>query len=172
MKQDITIEDMHWAAGILEGEAGISMSDKYRPQIALEMCDYDIVHRMSLLLKRPFYTRPGKKRGYKRSYTVISSGYQFVDVTEQFYHLFGERRREQIDECLAKWNARPVKRARRNLHQQVGSLIASTRNKRFTLKQVVDGVQPIPLLHNSRSAYGTLLGQTPEPAGSNSTSIK
>ena len=96
--------DRHWLAGLLEGEGSFVAGPPSRPnapQIALQMCDEDVVERVSALLGTRYYECRARKLHHKVSWGVHLRGERAVHLMLKLRPLLGQRRREQIDRAIA-----------------------------------------------------------------------
>lgn len=103
----IKSNDLHWLAGILEGEGCFCYSCS--PGIRMGGTDKDVVDRIGQLLGR--HTRgPYKYKANRKSvfYTEIW-GSNAVVWMKLLYKLMGTRRKQKITEILSRWNKAPTK---------------------------------------------------------------
>lgn len=118
----ITAYDIHWAAGLLEGEGTFVHTTSYRGarrsiRIAMASCDRDITYRLANLLGFGSLceVQPKKPRGYegfvKLQYRWECSG-SSAGLMMTILPLMGERRAEKIKELLAYWKlSKPQRRS-------------------------------------------------------------
>lgn len=99
--------ELHWLAGLLEGEGcfGFSGSKPGTARVVVTMTDRDVVERAAKMLgsamKKP-YVRPAP---LKTSYSTAVYGSTAAAWMMTLYVLMGERRRRTIEQSLAKWRA-------------------------------------------------------------------
>jgi hypothetical protein len=93
--------ELHWLAGILEGEGSFLAgppSAPNKPRIALQMCDEDVVARVAALFGIKYQT---SNRGvYKTIYVLTFKGFRAVTLMQQLRPLMGRRRQQQIDNAV------------------------------------------------------------------------
>jgi hypothetical protein len=117
----MTESDLHWLAGLLEGEGFFGTINSrvggkcYRyPRIGVLMSDEDVIARVGRMwgIKVFVYDPPAPSR--KRLYRVTKLGKGAVALMEQLRPLMGQRRQAQIDTVLAEWrNKLPTEVSRR-----------------------------------------------------------
>lgn len=111
----VNSKDLHWLAGLLEGEGSFMSgppSRPHKPILSLEMTDKDIVHRAaSILGDRTVTFHKSRKVNWKDSYYVCLKGAHAVEWMKKLRDLMGERRAEQIDKALKSYKdlSRPPK---------------------------------------------------------------
>jgi hypothetical protein len=99
--------DIHWLAGLMEGEGSFQWNKS--PSIQMSTTDYDVAIRAARIMNVEV-TGPYKPRGhagYKtvwhvRAYSSMAASWMMI-----LFCLLGARRQEQIRSTLAEWNARP-----------------------------------------------------------------
>ena len=102
----IPMSDIHWLAGLLEGEGHFSMETsnyKYHyPRIKLKMTDKDVVDRAGRLLGKT--TKPVSRTGvpahHKDQWVVDMAGKKAAVWMMTLYSLMGERRKAKIKSIL------------------------------------------------------------------------
>lgn len=96
--------DVHWLAGLLEGEGSFLPglpSKPNGPSISIAMVDEDVINRAAALLGvHHVHTRKGTGRS-QDSYQLVLRGRKAVEVMHQLYPLMGVRRQGQIERALA-----------------------------------------------------------------------
>ncbi len=96
--------DLHWLAGLLEGEGSFLAGPPSRPThpiVAVEMTDEDIVARIAQLWGCSYQLWPRRKSHHKDTFRVRLTGGSAVAAMRAVYPLLGNRRRQQIDTALA-----------------------------------------------------------------------
>ncbi len=99
-------DDLHWLAGLLEGESSFMESCPSHPncpRISLMMTDLDIVQRAAGILGVSLHSYPSKK-GYKPTHQLALKGKQAVEVMKQLRPLMGARRQAKIDHAIAAYD--------------------------------------------------------------------
>lgn len=119
----IDIKQIHWLAGIVEGEgyfqpffkgtrpegAGI----KYvNPRIKVTMTDEDVIRRCHAVsgvghVTGPVFPKYRKEKGYEKplwSWTVSKTS-DAMGLMMTLYPLMGERRQARIRDCLEAWHS-------------------------------------------------------------------
>lgn len=98
--------DLHWLAGLLEGEGCFALHHK-TPRISLDMCDRDIVERAKALLggQGGVKCRARRHRNPRHSdiYATVVTGRRAVGWMMTLYPLLGSRRRARIRDVIARW---------------------------------------------------------------------
>jgi hypothetical protein len=113
--------DLHWLAGLLEGEGSFmpgEPSNPNAPRISLAMTDFDIVRRAADLFGiKSISTRAGKP-GWQTSYSFHLKGRRAIVMMQQLYPLMGARRKTQIERALASYHPHHRSLARSGLTEQ------------------------------------------------------
>jgi len=110
----VTETELAWLVGILEGEGYFSWHGNKRyygtPQIALMMCDRDVVERVAQLMRvTSAIEEIGKKKSHwKTSFRCSVSGNPAADLMRKLLPHMGERRAAKIKELLFLWDTRPA----------------------------------------------------------------
>lgn len=98
--------DLHWLAGLLEGEGSFLVgppSSPRTPRIQLPMTDRDVVERAARLFDRPVWRSDrGLELGYRPVYLTSIKGAAAVHLMIALKPLMGRRRTAQIDRALAR----------------------------------------------------------------------
>src|SRR6266853_474466 len=99
----VKINEIHWLAGLLEGEGSFGYYDC--AVLQLHMTDFDIVNRAQKLIDSTANIRTQIKKGgdYKIQYVLHVSGANAIQWMMTLYSLMGERRKSKIKECITKW---------------------------------------------------------------------
>ena len=111
----ILLQEIHWLAGLLEGEGSFiwhqGQRDQGRPRIQLQMTDLDVMERACALLGSPLcgpYNSKQKKvdgTSKKETYYTALSGSNAAGWMMTLFTVMGERRKSQIEPILLKWRA-------------------------------------------------------------------
>ena len=103
-------KDFMWLVGLLEGEGSFWWNKKNRlPAMKLETTDLDVMEWASVLLQGnlngPHQSKTPKKDGSprKRSWRVDFSGNAAAYRMNILLPYMGDRRQEQIADCLLRW---------------------------------------------------------------------
>lgn len=101
------MSDLHWLAGLLEGEGtfGVQTVDgKPYAYARLVMTDLDVVERAAALFPTTgsIVVVPSRKEGWQQSYSVNWSHRKAIDVMWAVLPLMGARRTEKIVDVLAE----------------------------------------------------------------------
>jgi len=102
--EGVSSTDLHWLAGLLEGEGsfltGPPSAPRY-PVVALQMTDEDVVARVAAMFERkPGSWQPREAR-HQQTHLVRSTGAKAVAWMLALRPLMGQRRRMQIDRAVA-----------------------------------------------------------------------
>lgn len=101
----ITTHQIHWAAGLLEGEGCFSFYKT--PKISLGMTDKDTVERIKSIIHPDGNIEHIREEGNKKAfYRFALYGAGAVQWMMTLYSLMGERRKARIREILAEWKGR------------------------------------------------------------------
>ena len=121
----ITANEIHWLAGLLEGEGSFYIGGGSRLRksghgtirVFLGMTDRDVVTKAAALLGSRVIEKI-RKAGpghYKTPWITQVSGQSAAGWMMILWLLLGERRRQQIQKAIAWWRTRPLaSRDRRN----------------------------------------------------------
>ncbi len=102
--------DLHWLAGLLEGEGSFLAgppSAPRSPAVQVAMVDRDVVARAGGLLAVAVMVVPSRREGWRTAYSVRVRGAPAVLWMKRLRPLMGTRRREQIDRAVASWGPDP-----------------------------------------------------------------
>jgi hypothetical protein len=109
---EIAASDLHWLAGLLEGEgtfiAGPPSAPR-TPALAISMVDRDVIERVGQLIECAVNVIPARRSNWRDAYTTRVRGPRAVEWMERLRPLMGERRREQIDRALASYAPDPTR---------------------------------------------------------------
>ena len=105
----ITVRNIEWLAGLLEGEGcfGFQSHRKWNPRIDLAMTDEDVVARASSLMKDGKYWTRYSHVGHKTQYCLRITGPRAIQWMMTLYLLMGHRRRGKIKEIITRWKQIP-----------------------------------------------------------------
>ena len=92
----IKVTDIHWLAGLLEGEGCFYLEKRRHPGISLQMGDEDIVVRAAALMK-------SKVNHYRNMWTTRVYGTYAIQWMMILYSCLGERRKEMITRVIQVW---------------------------------------------------------------------
>lgn len=101
--------DIHWAAGLLEGEGSFGYypiaGGQCSPRLQVGMADLDVMERLRSLLgiKMLIHRRKANRLATKPHYCMALSGKRAIGWMLTIYPLMGERRRAKIRDIVAKW---------------------------------------------------------------------
>lgn len=103
----ITVKDIAWLAGILEGEGSFSACGPHggSPMITLRMSDRDVVERVAFLLDGNMTGPHQYNLARKPMWSTTRNGAIAVSWMLTLYPLMGERRKVKIRECIERWRA-------------------------------------------------------------------
>lgn len=106
----ISQQDLHWLAGLLEGEGSFLSgppSAPRSPSVQLSMVDRDIVERAGALVGSAVTVVPSRRDGWRTAYCVRVRGARGVLWMQRLRPLMGTRRRAQIDRAIASHGPDP-----------------------------------------------------------------
>jgi hypothetical protein len=96
-------EDLHWLAGLLEGEGSFLAgppSAPRSPAVQVAMADRDIVERAGAPLGVAVMVVPSRREGWRTAYSVRVRGAPAVLWMERLRPFMGQRRQGQIDRAI------------------------------------------------------------------------
>ena len=96
----ISLSEIAWLAGLLEGEGCFTFSKG--PDVVLKMTDKDVVERAASLMGAKVIARDPKNIKWKRTYCASIHGYQAIAWMLTIYPFMGERRKEKIIENIGQ----------------------------------------------------------------------
>lgn len=107
----VSSEELHWLAGLLEGEGsfltGPPSAPRY-PVVALQMTDEDVVARVAAMFgRKPGRWQPREIR-HQETHLVRITGAKAVAWMLALRPLMGQRRRMQIDRAVASHEPNPT----------------------------------------------------------------
>jgi hypothetical protein len=100
----ISMTDIHWIAGILEGE-GSFVATPTSERISLSMTDADVVIRAAVIMgcDRVISFQETAHTPRKRKFIIYIYNRQAIAWCFTLYSLMGERRRIQIRKLIENW---------------------------------------------------------------------
>ncbi len=100
--------DLHWLAGLLEGEGSFLKgppSAPNQPRICCQMTDRDVIQRVAGLFEVHYINKVVPRIPiWKTSYQVLIRGIKAVELMKTLRPLMGERRQSQIDDAVASYS--------------------------------------------------------------------
>lgn len=107
----MTVRDIAWLAGLLEGEGCFFIAKRHtNARVVLGMTDADIVQRAAAMVGNPaVYTRRQQNPKHKTQYWWVLHGHRAIGLMFTIYSFMGERRKAKIRECVAVWREKPLK---------------------------------------------------------------
>jgi hypothetical protein len=102
--------DLHWLAGLLEGEGTFLAGPPSAPRspvIQFWMTDRDVVERAAAMLDSAVTIVRPRRANWKTAYAVRVSGSRAVVWMRRLRRLMGTRRRAQIDRAVASYGPDP-----------------------------------------------------------------
>jgi hypothetical protein len=117
---EISQLDLHWLAGLLEGEGAFQRPPPTKPatpRVSVEMTDPDVLERVARILEAHVAPLTVRNSGvWKPSYIVAVHGERAAQLMRQLRPLMGERRQGQIDAALEVRERSPQQvRRKRNI---------------------------------------------------------
>jgi hypothetical protein len=108
--EKIAPHDLHWLAGLLEGEGSFLQGPPSAPRypiLALQMTDQDVVLRVAEMFGRKVGRWQPRDERWLPTYLVRITGSKAVAWMTALRPLMGQRRRSQIDRALASYAPSP-----------------------------------------------------------------
>lgn len=112
--------DLHWLAGLLEGEGSFLKPTPSHPnqlRISLQMTDEDVVSRVSALWGIKYHAVTPANPNHKTIYVINLRGKRANEWMITLFPLMGQRRRKQITEALKTYD--PDRSTRFHTNQRV-----------------------------------------------------
>lgn len=126
----ISDTDLHWLAGIIEGEGCFTLSgNKYcQPTIKIGMTDHDIMLKVHKLLSCGTICERKSNNGYKTQWIVRVYSKDAVEWMNILYPLMGSRRKLAIEEVLSKtrWKS-PRNKINNEIADNIRLLLSTTK---------------------------------------------
>lgn len=137
-------KDLHWLAGLLEGEGSFLMpspSNPNTPIISIQMTDEDVIARVCNITGNKYHSYQPKRANSKRVYITALKGSRAVYLMRQLYPLMGERRQASIDVILAKFpyvglSDPPVKRESKLTEEDVRGIKRALAEGKLNQQQI------------------------------------
>jgi len=108
---EISSHDLHWLAGLLEGEGSFLKgppSAPGLPVLSLQMTDEDVVARVASMFGRKLISWQAPNANWQRTFIARASGRKAVAWMVAVRPLMGHRRGLQIDEAIASYAPKAV----------------------------------------------------------------
>ncbi len=118
--------DVYWMAGLLEGEGCFDGMNQTTPRLRITMTDLDVMIKAGKILGAyniTMTTRSVNKN--KPAYYIGLHGLMAIEWMKRIYPLMGNRRKEQIKKCFAKWDERKNWTGRRKQKYKSGPKLSS-----------------------------------------------
>jgi hypothetical protein len=103
----MNIADLHWIAGLLEGE-GSFQSNRTTPVIRVAMTDEDVVRRAAVIWRKEARCASSRTVTGKCVWYATVNGPTAASWMMTLWPLLGARRRAKIIEVLARWRTAPA----------------------------------------------------------------
>jgi hypothetical protein len=110
MDAPVPTHEVHWLAGLLEGEGSFMVgppSNPRMPLISVHMTDEDVMARLVRIFERKVHVVRPRNPRWRTSYLVRVTGGNAVRWMRLLRPLMGARRQGQIDRALASYDPRP-----------------------------------------------------------------
>lgn len=111
----VTVRDIAWLAGLLEGEGCFCIAPSGSIGIQLSMTDGDVVKRAARLINTKRHGPRVRTGNRKDIYFAAIYGIPAASWMMTLWSLMGARRRQKINECLTKWRSQPVQNKDKSL---------------------------------------------------------
>jgi hypothetical protein len=111
MMDGLSITELHWLAGLLEGEGTFMTgppSSPRMPILAVNMTDEDVMARLGRIFNRKVQVVRARNVRWRTSYQLRVQGSDAVRWMRLLRPLMGSRRQAQIDRAVASYAPRPV----------------------------------------------------------------
>jgi hypothetical protein len=110
MDAPVPTHELHWLAGLLEGEGSFMVgppSNPRMPIISVHMTDEDVMARLGRIFARTVHVVRPRNPRWRMTYPVRVQGGNAVRWMTLLRPLMGARRQAQIDRALASYDPRP-----------------------------------------------------------------
>lgn len=110
LPEEVSGSDLHWLAGLLEGEGSFLKgppSAPRHPVLALQMTDEDVVARVAAMFGRKVSCWQPREARWQRTFVVRVTGAKAAAWMTALRPLMARRRQGQIDRALASYEPRP-----------------------------------------------------------------
>jgi hypothetical protein len=111
MVATLSITELHWLAGLLEGEGTFMTgppSNPRMPVLAVNMTDEDVMARLGRIFHRKVQVVKPRNVRWQTSYQLRVQGSEAVRWMHLLRPLMGSRRQGQIDRAMASYAPRPI----------------------------------------------------------------
>jgi hypothetical protein len=101
--------NIHYIAGLLEGEACFRLINKKTPAIVIKMTDRDVINKVKAIFKTDnFYVEDNGRMNanWRVVYVTNVSGIKAVQWMMTIYPLMGLRRQIKIREIIMAWKGK------------------------------------------------------------------
>lgn len=99
--------DLHWLAGLLEGEGSFCLNRQIYAVISIAMVDEDVIKRVANLLNVSV-TETDITINQKIMYKAALTGRRAIPILHELRPLMSLRRRHQIDSILLVYSGRVI----------------------------------------------------------------
>ena len=103
---NLSMENIHWVAGLIEGEGSIMVGSPSRPnqpELRCEMTDEDVIQRLANELGATVHKKAARQENWKPTYVVSVRNATVVPILLELRPHMGIRRQEQIDRAVASY---------------------------------------------------------------------
>lgn len=108
----ISVKEIAWVAGILEGEGSFGLTNKRKaPCIWLGMSDADVIERVRSIVDKSLsitIIKNSRKPTYKDQYRITLNGSRAIGWMFTIYQFMSIRRKARIRECIQAWKTAVV----------------------------------------------------------------
>jgi hypothetical protein len=125
---DVPPEELHWLAGLLEGEGSFLTGPPSRPNmpvIAIQMTDQDVIERVAALFGRKAHAATRREEHWRQSWMLRLSGHRAVEWMLVLRPLMGSRRKAQIDRALSCYSPKDAARLSDETASEALALLAA-----------------------------------------------
>ena len=114
----VTVKDIAWMAGLLEGEGCFHLLNKKYPAISLMMTDYDVLLRAKKTWRHnkiygPIVRKTKNGTYQKPIWQLRITGPKAIGWMMTVYSFLGTRRKEAIENCLSTWQSNTYRKYHR-----------------------------------------------------------
>ena len=112
----ISIKEIYWLAGILEGEGSFNLKDQRYPRIQIAMTDVDIIEKVRCMISphTSICVHQRAKENIKCQYSTSLTGQLAIEWMFTLYSLMGIRRKKQIKKVIELWKIIEYDKDKRN----------------------------------------------------------
>ncbi len=149
---EIGTEDLHWLAGLMEGEGSFMRgvpSAPNTPKMVVNMTDEDVIVRIAKMWKSGVWKLKRRTPRHKQAYSTMATGSRAVAWMRLLRPLMGIRRRSQIDSVFSSYEPRKFK-IPRSMDDKIISMVDGGMTRTAVAKKFGTSVDYICRIYRGR----------------------